>query len=123
MLDNTRDARAGAPQLIADCACACWLVVGPAVEADWRARDLAAHAVAVSVNGAIVARGQGANVLGDPRVALAWIANELCAHGAGLRAGEIVTTGTCVVPVPIAPGDRVLADCGDFGTLAAAFTD
>lgn len=29
-------------------------------------------------------------------VALTWIANELATYGEGLRAGEIVTTGTCV---------------------------
>jgi 2-keto-4-pentenoate hydratase len=112
-------ARVGAPQLIADCACACWLVVGPEVKADWRARDLAAHGVRVRVNGAEVASGSGANVLGDPRVALAWIANELRVHADGLQAGQLVTTGTCVVPVSLAAGDRVEADFGEFGTLQA----
>jgi 2-keto-4-pentenoate hydratase len=56
-------------------------------------------------------------VLGDPRIALAWIANELRTFGDGLRAGDIVTTGTCVPPVPIAPGDCVRADFGVFGDV------
>ena len=32
--------RVGAPQLIADTACACWFILGPATSADWRSRDL-----------------------------------------------------------------------------------
>jgi 2-keto-4-pentenoate hydratase len=50
-------ATVGGPSLIADNACARELVVGPAVAANWRALDLAAHEVHVI----------GANVLGDPR--------------------------------------------------------
>ena len=45
--------------------------------------------------------GHGKNVLGDPRVALAWLANELRALGITLRAGEVVTTGTCHPPLPM----------------------
>ena len=110
---------AGAPQLIADCACACWLVAGPAVEADWRRVDLSRQEVLARVNGEVAARGSGANVLGDPRVALAWIANELRVHAGGLRAGDLITTGTCVTPVPVSPGDRLESDAGDFGVLKA----
>jgi 2-keto-4-pentenoate hydratase len=34
-----------------------------------------------------------------------------------LRAGEAVTTGTCIVPPPIAPGDRIRVDFGALGGL------
>jgi 2-keto-4-pentenoate hydratase len=113
--------RVGAAQLIADDACACWLVVGEASRDDWRRRDLAAHPVRASVAGRVVAEGSGAAALGDPRAALAWIANELRVHGPGLRAGDLVTTGTCVVPVPVAPGDAFVADYGPIGSLALSF--
>jgi glutathione peroxidase-family protein/2-keto-4-pentenoate hydratase len=116
-------ARAGAAQLIADFACASRLVLGPPMPEGWRALDLAAHPVRVLRDGAEVARGQGANVLGDPRTALVWLANEVAQHGPGLRAGDIVTTGTCVVPVPAGPGQRHLADYGPLGTLEAVLTD
>jgi 2-keto-4-pentenoate hydratase len=112
-------ARVGAPQLIADDACACWFVLGPATTADWRERDLVRHTVAVSRNGNLAATGSGANVLGDPRLALAWIANELNRFGDGLRAGEVVTTGTCITPIPIAADDRLRADFGAFGVVEA----
>jgi 2-keto-4-pentenoate hydratase len=113
--------RAGAAQLIADVACACWFVIGPAARADWRAIDLAQHGVAAYRNGALAGQGSGAKVLGDPRAALAWIANELCAYGEGLRAGDVVITGTCLTPVPVSAGDRVKVDFGGFGALEVGF--
>ena len=84
---------------------------------EWRIRDLVAHAVAAYRNGEKVAAGTGANVLGDPRIALTWLVNELRTFGDGIAAGQFVTTGTCVVPVPIQRGDTVRADFGEFGTV------
>ena len=111
----------GAPSLIADLACASWWIAGDAVSADWRGIDLSAHRVTAYKGGAVVAEGIGSNVLGDPRGALAWLANELCVYGDGLLAGDYVTTGTCVVPVPCASGDSFLMDFGVLGTIAAKF--
>ena len=62
------------------------------------------------VAGAAPCRGRGANVLGDPRIALTWLANELSRHGDTLGEGQFVTTGTCLVPLPIMPGEVVTAD-------------
>jgi 2-keto-4-pentenoate hydratase len=112
----------GAEQLIADSSCANLFALGPRVEADWRHADLAAHAVSARIVGGMENSGTGANVLGDPRVALRWIVNELSSLDIGMRAGQIVTTGTCVVPLPIRPGDRVVADFGAFGSLDLSFT-
>lgn len=112
-------ARVGAPHLIADNACADWFVLGTASSVPWRTRDLAGHRVAMIRNGAIAREGLGAQVLGDPWVALTWIANEVALYGTGLQAGQVVTTGTCLVPVEIAPGDRLVADFGDVGQVEA----
>ena len=109
----------GAPQLIADDACACWFVLGAAVGGRWRDHDYPAHRVVGLRNDRAVAEGSGANALGDPRIALAWIANELVAYGPGLAAGDIVTTGTCVVPFAVDSGDRIAADFGAFGRVEA----
>lgn len=114
--------RVGAAQLIADVACGCWFLIGAATHADWRARDLVQHSVSAYRNGALAGQGSGANVLGDPRVALAWIANELCTYGEGLRAGDVVITGTCLTPVPVSAGVSFKADFGVFGVLEAAFS-
>ena len=108
-------ARAGAPQLIAECACADFFVLGAAAGGGWRDLDLAAHRVRVTRNGAPACEGIGANVLGDPWRALVWIANELSLHGPGLSAGEVVTTGTCIVPLPVVCGDTLEADFGVLG--------
>ena len=69
--------KVGAAQLIADCACACWYRIGDAVRADWRQDDLVSHEVTAHRNGAEAGAGSGANVLGDPRVALTLLVNEL----------------------------------------------
>jgi len=110
-------ARVGAPQLIADCACASWLVVGAPAEVDWRGVDLASHRVATFLNDQPSATGVGSNVLRDPRLALTWVANELRTYGQGLTAGDIVTTGTCIEPVAIRPGDTFRAEFGALGTV------
>ena len=68
-------------------------------------------------------KAPGANVLGDPRTALAWLANELSALGVTLAAGQTVTTGTCVTPMAIAPGDTVEADFGALGRMGCRFAD
>ncbi len=114
-------ARVGAPQLVADDSCAGFFVLGREA-GDWRGLDLAAHVVVAHKNGAVAERGSGANVLGDPRLALTWLANDRSRRGDSLRAGEIVTTGTCVKPVTIAPGDEVVADFGVLGTVGVAFS-
>jgi len=109
----------GAEQLIADAACAGWFFVGDPAPSSWRDIDLATHPATVYKNGKVVARGSGAAVLGDPRLALAWIANEVAEFAGGLREGELVTTGTCVVPVPVRPGDNIIVDLGEIGRVAA----
>jgi 2-keto-4-pentenoate hydratase len=50
------------------------------------------------------------------------MANELSAFGDGLLAGEVVTTGTCITPMQIAPGDQIHVDFGAFGLIEAAFS-
>ena len=111
---------AGEAQLIADNACAHLFVLGPATSADWRAIDLVEHRPTITLRGERYI-GHGKNVLGDPRVALAWCANELRALGLTLRAGEVVTTGTCHPPLPIAAGDVFAADFGAIGKVSVRF--
>src|SRR3954471_18269571 len=110
---------AGEAQLIADQACAHLFVLGTATQADWRAVDLVEHRPVVTLRGQNFV-GHGKNVLGDPRVALAWLANELRGLGIPLKAGEVVTTGTCHAPLPIQAGDRFEADFGIFGKVSVA---
>jgi 2-keto-4-pentenoate hydratase len=117
----------GAAQLIADDACAHEFVLGPATKADWRKLDLARHKVKAKVAGkasgsTLELEGSGAAALGDPRVALTWLVNELSGLGITLKAGQFVTTGTCVKPLPVAPGDTVTADMGKLGKATLKLT-
>jgi 2-keto-4-pentenoate hydratase len=113
--------KAGAAQLIADNACAHYFVLGHAAQIEWRSEALAEHVVAGTVTGKLRREGKGASVLGDPRVALTWLANELSRLGIALAAGQVVTTGTCVTPLPVAPADHVLADFGVLGSVELRF--
>jgi len=111
--------RAGGPQLAADNACACQFILGPAAGPDLQSFNFAAHPVRLVIDGEEATRGTGADALGDPRTALAWIANNHVLQGGSLKAGDIVTTGVCGQPSPIRLGSRVVAD---FGGLGAAET-
>jgi 2-keto-4-pentenoate hydratase len=111
----------GAAQLIADNACGHQFVLGHEAPALWRSLDLATHRVTGRVGTRLEREGIGANVLGDPRIALVWLANELSQHGMTLAENQIVTTGTCVVPLEIAPGDSVSVDFGALGQVALQF--
>ena len=111
---------AGAAQIIADNACAHLFVLGPPATTDWRALDLVEEKPVITTRGQQFI-GHGKNVLGDPRVALTWLANELRQLGVTLKAGRVVTTGTCHAPLPIQSGDRVACDFGTLGKVSVGF--
>jgi 2-oxo-3-hexenedioate decarboxylase/2-keto-4-pentenoate hydratase len=81
----------------------------------WRALDLAAAEARLAINGREIGRGHGADVMGNPLNALAWLADKLAAEGTPLRRGAIVMTGS-MVPIqhPVA-GDRVLVEVSGLG--------
>jgi 2-keto-4-pentenoate hydratase len=111
---------AGEAQLIADNACAHLFVLGAPASTDWRSIDLRDHRPTIDLRGQRYV-GHGRNVLGDPLVALAWLVNELRDLGITLRAGQVVTTGTCHPPLPIASGDHLDADFGALGKVSVHF--
>jgi 2-keto-4-pentenoate hydratase len=112
--------RAGAEQIIADNACAHLFVLGAPATTNWRALDLLEKKPVIMLRGQRFI-GHGKNVLGDPRIALAWLANELCQLGITLRAGQVATTGTCHPPLPIQSGDFFEADFGSLGNVSVRF--
>lgn len=111
---------AGEAQLIADNACAHLFVLGPATTADWRSMNLIEQRPVTTMQGQQFI-GHGKNVLGDPRVALTWLANELRQLGVTLKAGRVVTTGTCHPPLPITAGDFCAVDFGVLGRVSVGF--
>lgn len=92
------------------------LVLG-AGSMQWEGLDLAAVAVALRVDGTVVRRGSGANVMGDPLAAFTWLANERARRGGGLRAGQVHNTGTSTEMVRVRPGCEAVADFAALGAV------
>ena len=117
---------AGEAQLLADNACARQFVLGAAAPDVWRDLDLSTYPVQARVQHGSQLKytrdGTGANVLGDPRIALTW-ANQLSSLGIALQKGHVVTTGTCMVPLELQPGDSASADFGPLGRVHMIFSE
>ena len=111
----------GAPTLIADDFFAAGCVLGNPV-ARSAAPDLLGVTGRAIINGIEAGQGTGADVLGHPHNALAWLANHLAANGKGLRAGEIVLTGSLVKTIWLKAGDSVVMELQPLGSVEAAFS-
>jgi 2-keto-4-pentenoate hydratase len=64
---------------------------------------------------------QRANVMGDPREALRWMAGEVLSRGWPLRAGDIVLTGASAPPVAVGARDRLEAVFDGLGSVEVEF--
>jgi 2-oxo-3-hexenedioate decarboxylase len=87
------------------------LLVGPrhAIaprKTEWQ-RDLATFNIELCCNGILSQRGGGALVLGSPLRALSHLVELLAAgpHNPPLRAGEIISTGTLTLAMPVSAGE------------------
>ena len=74
------------------------------------------------IDGTETGRGTGADVLGDPANAVAWLANALGEQGTKLSAGDWVLPGSFCAAAPIAAGGTAVADFGDLGSLTIHFS-
>ncbi len=72
-------------------------------------------------NEVIEESGVAAAVLNHPATGVSWLANKLAQHGDRLEAGEIVLAGSFTRPMWVHPGDTVLADYKDLGTITCRF--
>ena len=83
--------------------------------------DMATIALELSVNGAVVERALGREVLGTPAASIAWLANKLAEFGLALEAGMKVMSGSFTRQYPIARGDRIEARFDPIGPVRAEF--
>jgi 2-keto-4-pentenoate hydratase len=83
--------------------------------------DLALEGVVCELNGQIVATNTAAEVLGNPLNALAWLANHLAARDLGLRAGDLVMSGSISILLRPKAGDVVSARFTRLGSVSARF--
>ena len=84
--------------------------------------DLTAIEARISVNGQQVTTGTGDAVLGNPLNSIVWLAGKLGAYGRGLKAGEIVMTGSFTRQFPIAPGDKIETVFSGVGAVETAMS-
>jgi 2-keto-4-pentenoate hydratase len=52
---------------------------------------------------------------------MVWLANQQARMGRGLKAGDIVSTGTCTGIAAVRPGDEAVADFGQLGRVEITF--
>jgi 2-keto-4-pentenoate hydratase len=78
-------------------------------------------AMVMTVNGAVASEGTGLACLGDPLVALLWLARTLRDLGDPLRAGEIVLSGALGRMADVRAGDSVEAEITGLGPVSARF--
>ncbi|WP_421733608.1 2-oxo-hept-4-ene-1,7-dioate hydratase [Cellulomonas sp.] len=83
--------------------------------------DLRWVAALLHRNETIEESGVAGAVLGHPALGVAWLANKLAQHGDRLEAGELVLAGSFTRPIWVHPGDTVLADYRDLGTITCRF--
>lgn len=103
--------------ILADGAGSGHIVYGPPIK-DWRNRDIADQEAVLRSNGAVRRQGTAAAALDHPMVPLTWLANELSRTGIGLKAGELISTGSLTGMIAGRPGATYEADFGSLGAVA-----
>ena len=73
-------------------------------------------------NGEIVETGCSGAVLGNPMIAVAWLANKVAQFGVALEPGNVIMPGSCTRMIPVAAGDHVRADFDTLGHVSVKFT-
>ena len=84
--------------------------------------DLATPEMVVRKNDAVISRGFGSAVLGNPLICVAWLANTLSQFGVSLQKGEVILSGSWVPLEPVVAGDSMSLEIEGIGTASVHFT-
>ncbi|MFJ3696333.1 2-keto-4-pentenoate hydratase [Streptomyces sp. NPDC090052] len=114
------DWRIALEDTIADNASSAGLVLG-AARVSPRDLDTAGIGAVLYRGGTEIARGNTSAVLGDPTVAVAWLARKVAAFGVRLEAGHVVLPGSCTAAVDVRPGDDFRAEFAGLGPVSVRF--
>ena len=96
-------------------------VVGPG-RSDWQSFDFASMRVVMGSKKQVLVESIGGHPFVDPFLPCVVLANEL-RHRGGLRAGQIVVTGSFTGFFEAAVGEPITADFVGFGSAEATFVD
>ena len=115
------DWKIGLFDTISDNASSCGVILGKErVKPD--ELDVKAIEATLDINGARVAEGRSDAVLGDPTIAVAWLANKVASFGVRLEAGHVVLPGSCTRAYDVKPGDQVVATFTGLGSVSLSFS-
>ena len=108
------------PAILADGSASGRYVFGDPIP-DWRA-GMVGIPVVMEVDGVVRRHGTGADVMGDPLAPLLWLAQERQRWGDGLRAGEMISTGSTTGMFPVRPGQQIRAVFGGQAEIRVSFS-
>ena len=83
--------------------------------------DVRAIEAVLTRNGEVIAEGRSDAVLGDPVIAVAWLARKVESFGVRLRKGDIVLPGSCTRAIDARAGDEFVADFTGLGSVRLSF--
>ncbi|MGK8510660.1 2-keto-4-pentenoate hydratase [Nocardia asiatica] len=116
-----KDWNIGLADTISDNASSAGFVLG-AERAAPKDIDVKAIDAVLTRNGEVVAEGRSDAVLGDPVIAVAWLARKVASFGVRLKAGDIVLPGSCTRAIDARPGDAFHAEFAGLGSVRLQFT-
>jgi 2-keto-4-pentenoate hydratase len=116
------DWRIHLPDTIADNASSAGFVLGEE-RVDPRDVDLTAIPVLLWRNQERVAAGRSDAVLGNPVIAVAWLAQTVARFGVRLRAGHLILPGSCTRAIDARAGDVFRAEFNGLGSVRLAFEE
>ena len=99
----------------------CGVLTLGGLKKDPRKLDLALAGMVLEKNGELISTATGAAVQGSPVNAVAWLANTLGRLGIGLKAGEVILSGSQSPLVPVKAGDSLVCHVGGLGSTSVRF--
>ncbi len=109
------------PDFLADNGFSSRIVLGQSEWRPIREVDILGESVVLSKDGEAFAEGRGEMAMGSPAKAVAWLANKLADRGKGLKAGQLVMTGTLTPITPIERGATYVATFSTLGQVEQSF--
>ena len=121
LIDFRHSGKAVGTDAVADGVYAKAIVVGGALT-PVTSLDLALEGLVYEQSGVVVGTSTAFEVMGNPLNSLVWIANHLGTRGQGLRAGDIVMSGSVSKILSVRAGDSVRATFTRLGSVGVKFT-